>query len=589
MARGRERIRRVLPQSADPAGLGTAGPLDAPLRLGRVVVDFGTLTLPKDVRQALADAFRNHYGARPPHSAQDSWRRLKVFARFVAETDAVRRLNDLGGEVLARYVEWLNNQRAANGRPWSKPTRSAVYGTVTKLLQWLERCRPGLLARIEYPFNPFPWRRRDTLRRVKAGAQEIRALLRACERDILQLRTERRCADEERESARQDCVDPLASRGALLAYIDQRFGGVVPQDKALVSRGNYRCYLAVSKFGGRKHIESCLYPGLDTILPYYLAILIHTAGNAWAIAELERQCLQPVPLLEDREFLVWAKPRAAALQRRSFRSSTPMEPPMLVRELIEWTRRLRPHATITERERLFLLKSSSGVHVLTNYVLVQPIRDFEARHGLKHVAPASIRPSMLTSIYRATGDLMTVKGVANHAQLSTTIGYVESPEVEAQNRTRIAALQRVFVGHLEGNTRGLDHGGVTPATAATAPGGQMVVPPATAVSVFGFDCLDPLAGVAPGTRAGELCGNFLGCFTCPNAVIPHDTRTLARLLQARDHLAAAAAHVHPLRWKSIYAPPLRLLEEDILTRFATAEIAQAQQLLPELPSLPPLR
>jgi hypothetical protein len=119
MARGRERIRRVLPQSADPAGLGTAGPLDAPLRLGDVVVDFGTLTLPKDVRRALADAFRNHYGARPPHSAQDSWRRLKVFARFVAETAAVRSLNDLGGEVLARYVEWLNNQRAPNGRPWS--------------------------------------------------------------------------------------------------------------------------------------------------------------------------------------------------------------------------------------------------------------------------------------------------------------------------------------------------------------------------------------------------------------------------------------------------------------------------------------
>jgi len=117
----------------------------------------------------------------------------------------------------------------------------------------------------------------------------------------------------------------------------------------------------------------------------------------------------------------------------------------------------------------------------------------------------------------------------------------------------------------------------------------MVVPPATAVSMFGFDCLDPLAGVAPGTRAGELCGNFLGCFTCPNAVIPHDTCTLARLLQARDHLTAAAAHVHPVRWESIYAPPLRILEEDILTRFAAAEIAQAQQLLPELPSLPPLR
>jgi hypothetical protein len=589
VARGRERIRRVILQSGDPAVLGNAATLNAPLRLGDLVIDFGTLALPEDVTRALADAFRNHYGARVAHSAQHSWGRLRVFGRFVAETHAVRGLHDLSGGVLTRYVEWLNKQHAANGVPWSKPTRSATYGTLSKLLQWLERCRPGLLARIEYPFNPFPWRRRDTRRRVKVGAQEIRALLRACERDILRLRAERQRADEERESARQDCSDPLASRGALLACIDQRFGGVVPPVRVLLSRGNYRCYLAVSKFGGRRHIESCLYPSVDTILPYYLAILIHTAGNAWAIAGLERQCLQPVPLLEDREFLTWTKPRAAAIQRRSFRSSAPIEPPMLVRELVEWTSRLRPHAPVGERERLFLLKSLSGIYALTNYVLVQPIRRFEARHGLTHVAPASIRPSVLTSIYRATGDLMKVKAVANHAQLSTTTDYVEAPEVEAQNRTRIAALQRVFLGHLEGSTRAFDYGGTASSKTDAHPANHTAVSTATAVSMFGFDCADPLAGVAPGTQVGELCSNFLGCFTCPNAVIPHDVRTLSRLIQARDHLKAAAAHLHPARWEAIYAPSLRVLEEDILTRFATAELAEAQRLLPELASLPPLR
>jgi hypothetical protein len=589
LARGRERIRRVLSQGGGIGSLGRTATLDAPIRLGTVVVDFSTLTLPKDVRGAVADAFRNHYGVRPPRSAQDSWRRLKVFARFAAETQAVRGLHDLGGAVLSRYVEWLNSQQAASGTPWSKPTRSAVYGTVTKLLQWLERCRPGLLTRIDYPFNPFPWRRRDTRRRVKVGAQEIRALLRACEHDILQLRTERQRSDEERESARQDCGDPLRSRGALLAHIDERFGGIVPQDRILRSADNYRCYTAMSKFGGRKAIESLLYPSLDTILPYYLAILIHTAGNARAIAKLERQCLQPIPLLEDRELLIWAKPRAATLQRRPFRSSAPMEPPMLVRELTEWTHRLRPYATTSERDHLFLLKSFSGIRALINYTLVRPTKVFEARHGLKHTVPASIRPSMLTSIYRATGDLMKVKAVANHARASTTIGYVVAPEVEAQNRLRISALQRVFVGHLEGTARGRGHGSANPASAPAVPAIQTAVTTVTAVSMFGFDCRDPLAGVAPGTQAGEVCGNFLGCFTCPNAVIPHDARTLARLLQARDHLTAAAAHLHPVRWEAIYAPPLRILEEDILTRFSSADFAEARSFIPELPSVPPLR
>jgi hypothetical protein len=107
--------------------------------------------------------------------------------------------------------------------------------------------------------------------------------------------------------------------------------------------------------------------------------------------------------------------------------------------------------------------------------------------------------------------------------------------------------------------------------------------------MFGFDCKDPLAGVAPGTRQGELCANFLGCFTCPNAIITADAASLARLLQARDHLRAAAAQIHPARWEAVYAPLLRILEEDILTRFAASELAGATHHRASLPPLPELR
>lgn len=107
--------------------------------------------------------------------------------------------------------------------------------------------------------------------------------------------------------------------------------------------------------------------------------------------------------------------------------------------------------------------------------------------------------------------------------------------------------------------------------------------------MFGFDCKDPLAGTAPGTRQGELCTNFMGCFTCPNAVIAPEPLTVARLLQARGHLRAAAATLHPARWQAFYAPQLRILEEDILPRFAERELAAAESLLSQLPPLPDLR
>jgi hypothetical protein len=81
----------------------------------------------------------------------------------------------------------------------------------------------------------------------------------------------------------------------------------------------------------------------------------------------------------------------------------------------------------------------------------------------------------------------------------------------------------------------------------------------------------------------------MGCFTCPNAIITPDPATLARLLQAHEHMRAASAALHPARWQAFYAPQLRILEEDILPRFAASELAAARSLVAQLPPLPDLR
>ena len=555
--------------------------------MGTTVIDFATLMLPADVWQMLADAFWNHVGARPASSVLQSWRVLRKFGRFVAEKGGLHGLADVNEEMLLRYIDWLNVQQTAAGVPWSKTTRNAAYGTLRGLLRWVERCRPGRLAPIDYPFNPFPWRNRDTRHRCKAAPQVLQALLKACERDIAQMRTQRQCADSERAAAGLDGTDPRSSLGALLAYIDRHFGGVLPPARILDNHRRVRD--ALMKFGGREPVERCLYPKVDSILPYYLAIVAHTAGNTKAIATLACDCLQALPLLEDRELLIWKKPRASSVQRRSFQTGHAFEPPTLVRELLKWTSRLRPHARDSERHHLFLIKGASDTRSLARTQMHHALRRFEARHGLTHIDPASIRGGVLTSIYRATGNLRQVKAIANHSNLSTTVGYVESPEVEAQNRMRIAALQRAFLGHLKRYAEDGDQELRTPERRVGCAAGKEMMPAATAVSMFGFGCRDPFSGTAPGTRAGELCHHFLGCFTCPNAVIGHDTQTLARLLQARNHLREGTAQLHPARWEAVYAVPLRILEEDILTRFGSQELAAADHLRATLPPLPPLR
>jgi hypothetical protein len=557
--------------------------VDLTRRVRSTLIDFSSLGLPTDVTRALADAFWHHFGVRDTRSVLVLWAHLKTFGQFAVETTAIASMVDVHRGVLARYVEWLNARRRANGKPWSKSSRSGAYTTLRKLLQWIERCRPGVLGPMEYPYNPFPWRNRDTANVHRLPAAELRAILKACERDITAIRARRASFAEER-AAHGDAVQrPNASRVALVAAIEQRYAGIIPTWVELRRTGGLDILRGLEKFGGTTEIAPLLYPDARSLLPYYLAILIHTAGNPEPIAALTIDCLQPIPLLDDRQMIVWAKHRAGQMQRRSFRTNDPDEPPALVREILAYSEPLRPHAPPAVRRHLLLFRSNYGISGFSAALAKMLIRtEFTVRHGLPHFSLASIRPSVLSAFYRASGDLREVKTVANHRSIATTIRYVDTPQVQAEHRARVAALQSTFVGHIERPTSPARR--VAPRASAHAR-----LPAISAVSMFGFDCKDPFAGIAPGARRGHLCTHFLGCFTCPNAVIPDDPRTLARLLQAREHLRSASSTIHPARWQAIYAPPLQILENDILSRFNAAELAAAEPLRASLPPLPELR
>ncbi len=573
----RRRISRVLSRPSKAATSRRSRELDAPRRLGPTLIDFSRLPVAPTLRRALADAFWNQERVRSEDTMRGYWHSLKTFGRFAKETKAVRDLSDVHSAMISRYMEWLNHQVGPDGTPWHLTTRGAAYSGVKTLLRWLQRCRPGLLGTIDFPRNVFPLRH-TALRRSGLSPQTLRAILKACEQEIAALRTLREEGAQELAAARAACSGKIRTRGEVLLYIEEHNGGVAPPSLSLRGKHN-RVRTASDGHGGYRAIEPRLYPRIESIFPYYLAIMIHAAGNPQAIAQLDVDCLQPIPLLEDRELLVWSKGRASKLQRRSFRTTDLFEPPALVREIVQWTQRLRPHVAPAYRNRLFIAKGHMGIRPLGWSFIKKARQHFVERHNLPPFALSAIRPGVLTAFYRLSGDLRQAKEIANHANLSTTVSYVQGPEVESQNQVRVAALQGAFLGHIEGR---ITASGVEPPADRPVPRGP-------AVSMFGFDCKDPLAGIAPGTRTGELCTHYLGCFTCPNAVITTDPASLARLVQARDHLRSGSQYIHPARWDAIYAPQLRILEEDILTRFSARELTAAAALRATLPSLPQLR
>jgi hypothetical protein len=573
------RPRRVLTRRA--AAITLVPALDKPRRYRQTVLDFRTLHLPRDVASVISEAFWHRVGAGRLQTIFDHWARIRFFGRFNEETHSLRRLADLKGDILVRYVEWLNAQRTAQGTPLSKATRASTYISLLKLLQWVVRCRPGLLGHIDWPVKPFPWRNRDSRARRGISAAQVREILKACEHAIAQSRVMRERGRELQRAARAAGATYRHDLGAVLNFIDDEFGGVLPTTTALYRSHNH-FYHHLSVHGGVFEIEPYLYPNAHGLFPYYLAIVLHTAGNSQAIAEMAVDCLQPIPLLDDREMLLWDKPRSSAVQRRSFRTSAPFEPPALVREVIDWTRRLRPRVSPDQRKQLFLMKTVYGPTGATRVKFEGPRGRFIADHKLTSFVLGSLRLSVLTALYRSTGDLRAVKSAANHASISTTAAYVQGPEVAAQHGLRMAALQSAWLGHIEPSAD-------TGATSLPREAPIERAPPGAAVSMFGFACKDPLSGLAPGTRVGQLCTNFLACLTCPNAIIPTDTPTLARLLHARDHLQAAAVHIHPARWAAIYAPQIRILDEDLLPRFPARERQEAERLRMTLKPLLPLR
>jgi len=114
------------------------------------------------------------------------------------------------------------------------------------------------------------------------------------------------------------------------------------------------------------------------------------------------------------------------------------------------------------------------------------------------------------------------------------------------------------------------------------------VPTGKAVSMFGFDCKDPYSGIAREAMRGSV-QLFPGLLHVSNAIVTPDPASLARLLKARDHLRSASAYLHPSRFESIYAPQLKILEEDILTRFSARELAAAAAFSSATPTLPESR
>lgn len=297
-------------------------------------------------------------------------------------------------------------------------------------------------------------------------------------------------------------------------------------------------------------------------------------------------------LLDRRTVVSWLKGRSNRPQRRSFLRDRSLSVPNLIDRVLALTTGLIAHAPEKDRDHLFLCGAMAGsrhVGVIPSYQMARHVRFFAKRHGLQDdrgeplaLQMVGLRATGLTLAHAALGhDLLKTQALANHASLDTTRLYVDRPAVRSAQAIELGRLQARFVEAVRSGSLDAGLSGKRSAGAA-----QTV--DARNATASGFVCADPLAGIAPGQKAGQTCTAWLGCFTCPNAVIPLEVDTLTRLLQTRAALAAVKSTMSPDRWRVLYAPKLEILERDVLPRFPAALHVLASAQLPATPAVPPI-
>lgn len=587
MRTDRRRIDRRLSDEAQPPFSIEGGPIvlfrDG---WGELVQRFelAQLNLPAELVLPYAEAFRGHYAASSPATRHACWNALKFFARFLADGGGGRAPADLTTELFGRYILWLDGLPSRTGKPCAPSLRHNRYQPVKLLTEWIAKQRPDLLPiRPSFPFNPFPGRHAPKEGRRLSGPQ-LKAILRSCYEEI----DENWALFEEgqRLLAAPGKTDDPDSFDAMLREFHRLGHGVMPSRRTLPDRIGRRLHL----HGGHDRFERHLHATADCLAPFFIAIAIQTAGNAEALRLIDRDCIEPHPLIDHRTMIDWQKGRAGHLvkraQRRSFDRRRRYAVPNLIDKLLKTTAPLAARAPASEKDRLFLMhRPGRDVSVIQRTTLEGAMARFTERANRRIDAWNAEHPDQLRTVlprfhtrmfrgsvaiehYRASGgDVRAAQTVLNHCSSERTDRYIRGDQSRALQHETIARLQAMMVAWIV-EPRG-ECEQCSPASALAA-------------ESFGHRCTNPMAG------GEKLCPHFGGCLSCPGLVVPIDAMHLARILLAKEQLEKARMRLDPQRWTLIYKPSHDLLVENILSDFPAELHDEARALMGSLPALPAL-
>ena len=535
------------------------------------------------MRSEVALAFR-HYGQdKATITCVGTYSALKQWLEYIHENEShITCVHQVTNQSLKNFIVWLNN------KPYTISVRHGKWSNISQIFKWLKRYRQDLChPDLEIPFNAFPHKNAETKPIEGLSRTEIERVIAAAKSDIYII-MERHHRTQEllkqklpKRLINKDKLTPIELKNlrVLLHIFESKYGGFVPEQATFLQKGSglSNIYTAMRNFGGAKKIASMLCPFGEDIVPFMIAIGAQTFANPEGLRSMKRDCISEHLLLENRSIVSWDKGRSKRPQQRSFLTAKHMSVPKLINQVLALTERLRPHAPESERNNLFLihgLNNGFKAKLIPDYLAASHVKHFVKRHKLVcdegkplNFTLAKLRTTGLTLAHEKFGyDILKTQAVANHYSPDTTMSYVDNVRVRDSHQKIIHNLQAYYIDEARA---GLDAQNIKSLSSEPT---ELKVENATAA---GFTCRDPLASEIPGQRKGVMCTAWLGCFTCPNAVIPISTDALVRLLSTKKALLDAKKTVDSQRWKSLYLPKLEIIEQDIIPKFPEKTLKEA--------------
>lgn len=527
------------------------------------VYDFSIFNDNKVVR-IFAQAFYNRYAQFTKNARLPAFRHLKIFFEYFNNHNYEYTFDIFTPKLLIGFATYLDNHSK-----YSLKTKYRYYNNLEIFLKEIIKLSDSPLKNLILPNCPFRKVHTESKEKTKINNEQIKQILKICYQNIeesLYIFRLGKNLIENYDSSK--VLSPLNSKKIeeVVPYFYYKYGYLPSLDYPYVTK--QEAWLA-SEAGGSKFISSYIHPTTESLLPFYLVLLIELIGNTEAVKNIKIDCIKEDILFSNRVDIIWEKPRAKKIQKRNILKNKKYGAYQIIEMIKEYTSLIRPKLNTPNNEMLFIARGNNHknpINIIQEHTFRNELKSFIKNNLEFKFCLSDLRPSVLTDIYNKRKDIVQVSKLANHSNINTTLGYIIDKNVKKENLTYMSEKQNEMTDNLlNSQNKKIENFEINSENNSEN---------------IGFSCKNPII-------KNKVCINWMAELTNPDLIIPNDEKYLSKILKLQENIKEQKNFINTEKYNLLYQPVIEIIENQILPKFNQKIINKAKKIIKEtyIPSL----